>query len=80
MTSNSLKSQIARNRTTIARTPAIWGSVMSVNKAQRDAQNPKAWDVQVPVKDPDDGKTYAVWLHLEFELPLPALADWPKAP
>ena len=44
--------------------------------AKRDARDAHKWTLEMPVKDAA-GKTWSVWLQLEFEQDFPELSDWP---
>ena len=57
-----------------------WSPVRLLHEfsAKRDARDPHKWTLEVPVKDAT-GKTWSVWLQLEFEQVFPELSDWPGA-
>ncbi|MBN1669535.1 MAG: hypothetical protein JXR37_00780 [Kiritimatiellae bacterium] len=57
-----------------------WGALglLHTLPCEQAKDSPTKYNVQVPLKD-DSGRERILWLQLEFEQALPAIADWPSA-
>lgn len=51
--------------------------MLHVLPAEQSKESPNKWNVQLSMKD-ETGHVRTLWLTLDFELPLPAIEDWPK--